>query len=1019
MHNHTKLLFQAALLTLFSTLLSKECNGQEFSINGLPVNGFTVTKNEHDWTCSYEQKFNNKSDAVWSQLELNTSGWKQHPEYPYIHGYNGNITLKIVAPGPIMELSAQARITNHADGQIRKAVISYSTNGVDFKSIAEKDFGDIVIKGSTEVPTNQDILWLRFSRILKENDANGSHGFVVFKSISFRITGSNAAKDKQDKENEKKITAVPPVNSEYNKFNGYPEGSIVLVDKDKVALTIVIPDTPLSLYPVMGLRRAITQEQVGDILQRYLNKASGAKITIVSAKNAPEKGNLILLGESSLTRKYGLTTPDKYGAFSIKSFPRGVAILGNMTKDKDSYIDTGLMPAIYSFLEDYVGYFFVINGRKSRKIKLSEDICMVSPKPGSILIPGNIDINRIPAFSHRISHGIGEDVFRAGIFHDFAPNHSHGPGAWARLYEKTNPDYFLTKADGTKDYRFLCFSNSEVLKRDVENIEYFYKTGIWRNGGYAPSGKYIRYEPADNQPLCQCERCKKMQQPKKGSWGSNSNLHWDYVNRLAREIKKRWPDKRLSTLAYQSHIDPPDFDLEDNVDVMVCMLPCPTTIGSFCFGKSKMDANTEMIRRLKLWSSKLGGDKKRLFIWDYFCYPGFWTAAPTINPHSLQTFVQKANPLINGVFIDGSGSAPLQESHLITLVWSRLLWDPNMDVDAFIKTYCERYFGPAGKPMKQFYDICIDRYENVPVNKNLWTIDSYISPQQMYGEIYTPEVTEQLEKVLGDAKQAVMGLNKDNPYRKRVLWMIDGLTNYVPTNGMYVDQEGFIAEAKQAYKWLGRTPAYTIAKTSKAPIDLSNYSIWTNVPETELVYGAEHPSYSLETYGFPADVKTKVKMLHDDTNIYFLINIEEPEMDSASNQKYQVKEQVLDAHIGKTQKAKTFKGDTFKLELLQGKAKMKVLFRLTCTPMGKILESTSKKVNIKSRQKRNSYELLISVPQTEISSSGAKQFLAQFYRTRLPRKENMVVRHYIWSPKLGPQWGDFPWNRYGRVTLQK
>lgn len=194
-----KLLYRGVFMALLSMLISTTSTGQELSINGYPVKDFPLIKNNQGWTFNYKQKFNKKSNAAWNQLELNSSGWKQHPKYSHICGYNGDINLKIVAPGPITQLSAQAKLTNYADKKIRKVMIAYSTNGVDYKVLAKKEFGSgtVTIADLVKLPVNQGILWLRFSRVLEKNDSNGKHGYVVFKSISFKASGSNVQKKKQ------------------------------------------------------------------------------------------------------------------------------------------------------------------------------------------------------------------------------------------------------------------------------------------------------------------------------------------------------------------------------------------------------------------------------------------------------------------------------------------------------------------------------------------------------------------------------------------------------------------------------------------------------------------------------------------------------------------------------------------------------------------------------------------------------------------------------------------------------
>ncbi len=212
-----KLLYKGILMTLLSMLLQNTVKGQELTINGYPVKDFPVITKKQSWTFDYSQKFNEKSAIVQKQLGLKASGWKKHPKHPHICGYNGNIIIKVNAPGPVTELSVQAKLTNYADRKIRKGVIEYSVDGVNFKPIAEKKFGSVTLTGTTKLPANQGVFWLRFSKIIEKNDKNGKSAYVVFNSISFKATGTIA-------KNQNQTQAISKSESVYELKNHFPTG---------------------------------------------------------------------------------------------------------------------------------------------------------------------------------------------------------------------------------------------------------------------------------------------------------------------------------------------------------------------------------------------------------------------------------------------------------------------------------------------------------------------------------------------------------------------------------------------------------------------------------------------------------------------------------------------------------------------------------------------------------------------------------------------------------------------------
>jgi hypothetical protein len=56
------------------------------------------------------------------------------------------------------------------------------------------------------------------------------------------------------------------------------------------------------------------------------------------------------------------------------------------------------------------------------------------------------------------------------------------------------------------------------------------------------------------------------------AWGTFSNIWFDYLSRLAPEVKERWPHMRISTLAYHRHYGVPTFEIPDNIGVMVALM---------------------------------------------------------------------------------------------------------------------------------------------------------------------------------------------------------------------------------------------------------------------------------------------------------------------------------------------------------------------------------------------------------------------------------------------------------------
>lgn len=161
------------------------------SLNSYPSDAIIERTNEA-WSCHYQRTFTSRTDAAeWEQeLELQAGGWKLHPKFAHIRGYNGDIAIKIIAPGKITALQATAKMTNYADSRQRTLSLSYSLNGIDFLPLDRKTFTSTVsAEGSAEPADNRGILWLRLNRELDSDDSNGKSGFVLLSDFSFTLSG--------------------------------------------------------------------------------------------------------------------------------------------------------------------------------------------------------------------------------------------------------------------------------------------------------------------------------------------------------------------------------------------------------------------------------------------------------------------------------------------------------------------------------------------------------------------------------------------------------------------------------------------------------------------------------------------------------------------------------------------------------------------------------------------------------------------------------------------------------------
>lgn len=529
------------------------------------------------------------------------------------------------------------------------------------------------------------------------------------------------------------------------------------------AAVIVVADIPLDASDVRG-HQTLTQMTAAEELQKYIEQASGAKLPIVGAAGVPETGTLLLVGVSALSKKYNLEPPDRSEGLLIASFPRGLAILGEVAAadvpENNTYkdFDRGIMHAVYTFLEEYVGYRFYFENRND------DQMGMVVPSKPTISLTLPIRYEDAPFFSMRDIGEIAAD--RAGVSDGIQAGHTHS--GWARLYKESHPEFFALKADGTRNWNYLCYTEPGVLEAELRHIKEWYENGTLLTAT-RPTRRFIPVWPDDNAgSLCSCDRCNNLKTPKRGYPGSVSNLWFNYVKRLAGRVAELWPGKRVLTGAYTQWTYPPEFELPDNIDIQLCLVPSPNGRYSTTLLIKQPEvykANLELVRE---WSINLQNNPDRLHIREYFSpVPCNHTGMPALFPHVLQRWIQDMRTLTRGSYFDGLGGLPRTPgNYLMMWLWGRLLWNPSLDVDAEVKKHCLDFFGPGGKAMLDFYRLLIEGDEKpFPSDEFRAVSSSHGYPsgdyniQMLFQHSYPPEVLDRLEGYLHDALQAA-GLPK-------------------------------------------------------------------------------------------------------------------------------------------------------------------------------------------------------------------------------------------------------------------
>lgn len=635
-------------------------------------------------------------------------------------------------------------------------------------------------------------------------------------------------------------------------YRGNPSSAIILAEK-----------------PTRSARLAAAE------LREHIRLITGAEIPILSENDNPPEGVVhIYVGESQATREIGLRN-DMFAPQEslIRITDKEIILIGRDDLDFGpiSYEKNGAWPgfnisapfyrlgalyAVYDFLEQFCGVRWymvtdlgrVVPEKKTLKFKPVErrrrpwtSYRMIGREYWST--PGDIRRRTEDTLVARYAHlASGRDNMlyalrsrRGG--EPYAANHSVY-GYYKRFAQK-HPDWWVDGVPGR--HKQLRYNHPEVVAQVVKDAKEFFNKpfSVRRRGvkGFVGAGDYFAAVPLDNRNYG--TGCEPPLQPERQGRGFGSGVASDYiftwVNRVAKEVCREYPDQWISTIAYAGMFEPPGFDIEPNIAVTVCMAN----------GWEEDGYGMEILRR---WGRKVS----HLYTWEYH-YP--FTKFPKVQPHKAAGYIRRLQAMgIQGMFMEmGHMNSALY--HLDCYVINRMLINKEADADKILAEYFRLFYGPAERPVRDFWQTLEEArreekgiYQAAKGGERFkdWTI--LASEKRMVS----------LEQDIRSAEQ----LAGEEPYASRVKMLRTGILAYLKTwRGKY---EKIIA---------AKTPVLTARKTYLKPVldGKLNDALWEDCIPTS-------PFVTLQNN--PVEVKTTGMVAYDNENLYIGFWCEELDMTS-------------------------------------------------------------------------------------------------------------------------------------------
>jgi hypothetical protein len=366
---------------------------------------------------------------------------------------------------------------------------------------------------------------------------------------------------------------------------------------------------------------------------------------------------------------------------------------------------------------------------------------------------------------------------------DWHKLHSHGErgsstsewGYWVHTfhnfldpkeYGESNPEYFsfydgkrhpglVPSWDGksVQPESQLCLSNPEVLEIVSKNL----KAAIDKK----PEARYWSVSQNDNVNYCRCEHCAALDAefaayaPEEKMYSTHGSeypaLGMGSMLTFVNKVAERFPDKIISTLAYQyTRVPPKGIVPRENVNIMLCSIEStrnePMETGDVPFSND-----------LEGW----GKLTDNILVWDYTIqfsnllspFPNLRTLQPNVQ------FLRKNR--VSAVFEQGNIQSGGEFAELRAYLLAKLLWNPDMDLEDEMDGFLKVYYGKAANHVNQYISLLHDNNQGFTGRK----LSIFGGPLKEKDSFLTPELIDAYNGIFDKAEAAV---KKDPIYLNRV-----------------------------------------------------------------------------------------------------------------------------------------------------------------------------------------------------------------------------------------------------------
>lgn len=484
--------------------------------------------------------------------------------------------------------------------------------------------------------------------------------------------------------------------------------------KDRTAQDLTLAENGKTQYQIIQSDQATEAEKYAALeLAEFLKRVSGASFSITTESFFKGSGPGIYVGWTKYAKQNGINSANLgEEEWIIRTDGKNLIITGGRPR--------GALYGVYEFLEDQVGCHW-----------LDQDTEIIPAKPTLTL--SSLNIQAKPWFWQRQVHsptGVSDkkwkfmirnknyrydmkgrkNFFPKGAFYklDGFPGKRHSFSYFVNASEwfDSHPEYFSLGSDGKHIPAYdgsgpgqLCLTNPDVLHLTLKNLRKFIKNDRdeAKKKGCPPPKVYGINQNDKYDAHCRCEKCQAIVKRE----GSESGPLIAFINAVAENIEKDYPDILIGTIAYNKTSMPPN-NLKPRKNVII----------GWCDVYSKCDG----IRPLK--HPYNSSNMEELIAWekisphiaigdDYWTALSYYDFFPT--PYSIIDCIASdikffADQKAESFFAEAAEYCEAGQQFVPLRTWLayQLLVDPYQPVEPLIKIFMQGYYGSAADEMNKY-----------------------------------------------------------------------------------------------------------------------------------------------------------------------------------------------------------------------------------------------------------------------------------------------------------------------------